>query len=415
MRRSDGSWYQFQMRQLRIAVLTVALLAVVIIAAPSASGAAGPLCAGKVVTHDGAKLGRFIRGTSRPDVIRGTNGDDVIEGLGGNDIVCGLGGNDLIIGGFGHDRLFGQAGNDRIFGQQGNDVIFPGIGNDMLDGGYGNDLLSAGPGDDRLFGRLGRDRLIGDSGNDRLEGGQGADQLVGGSGNDHLFGDAGDDELRGGSGNDFLDGGNAALLLSDGTDRLEGQDGNDTLFAEPGGSRGLDDIMCGGSFDEIGTALICEGHRDNDVMSIRGAGTYTESNYAETANGQIVFYGSLTDRFGKIRLSIETDRNLPAGHCVLAIADWQMSFSIPRHHHDGRVLRVCQPGTSSEFRVTDPVVTRGEGGRISDFRDLGFVQLDRREFDLRTADCSDTLRFRSIEPNGRILSDTGGNPRDCDS
>jgi Ca2+-binding RTX toxin-like protein len=102
-----------------------ALLAVPLLAVPTAVATDGQSCGGRPAT---------IVGTAGDDALLGSEEADVIVALAGNDVVQGLGGDDVVCGGEGTDTLLG------------------GPGDDVLLGGLGAGVLDGGPGDDRLVG-----------------------------------------------------------------------------------------------------------------------------------------------------------------------------------------------------------------------------------------------------------------------
>lgn len=81
-----------------------------------------------------AGSGRWMHGTSRPDVMLATQGADTVSGERGDDILLGRGGDDCLRGGLGADLLIGGEGDDTLSGGQGNDTyeFKTGAGNDSI-------------------------------------------------------------------------------------------------------------------------------------------------------------------------------------------------------------------------------------------------------------------------------------------
>ncbi len=115
----------------RTLMVAVALLALVVFAAPSVTIAAPGRCS--------------IKGTNRGDFLPGSSHHDVICARGGNDYASGQEARDKLRGGPGNDTLVGGKGNDKLRGRGGSDKLF-GID------GSGGDVFRGGPGNDQCYG-----------------------------------------------------------------------------------------------------------------------------------------------------------------------------------------------------------------------------------------------------------------------
>ena len=254
-------------RKLRRLTAAVAVLGLVLMAAPSQGAARG--CLGRRAT---------IVGTAGDDTLVGTRRPDVIVGLGGADLIDGLAGDDLICGGPGADFLNGAGGNDRIAGGRGNDGAYYGdvggpVTANLTTGvakGAGTDRLS---GMENISGSEFPDILVGNDGSNILFGEGGSDTISAGGGLDLLTGDEHDDELDGGEGFDLAVYGFApagvtvdlaqGIATGEGTDSLAGlevilgSEFNDVLQGDANanflfGAGGDDTINGGDGYDYAG-------------------------------------------------------------------------------------------------------------------------------------------------------------------
>ncbi|MDQ1688322.1 MAG: hypothetical protein QOK42_1297 [Frankiaceae bacterium] len=170
---------------MRRVLVTTALTALALVAAPSFASAATYSSTGALCTKVG---------TSGADRIYGTTHRDVICGLGGNDLIYAYGGDDLVDAG---------SGNDTVYAATGNDVVYAGTGNDVVSGDVGADTIYGSDGADRISGGSGADKESGGAGGDILRGGDDNDRLLGQDGNDDLAGDNGSDTVDGGAGTNW--------------------------------------------------------------------------------------------------------------------------------------------------------------------------------------------------------------------
>jgi Ca2+-binding RTX toxin-like protein len=285
-----------------VVAATVALAAVVFVAATPAPEEEDPRCHGRRAEIVGTDKDDVLRGTPERDVIWGGDGDDEIIGSLGNDLLCGGRGADLLHGGRGNDIADGGAGDaDRVIGDLGDDKLIGGTGDsDEVAGSLGIDTVSGGPGDlDFVHGDYGYDRMDGGPGTDDiasfatdvgagrdgggvkvnltkhkargdghdrlyrfedLEGSAFEDVLVGNRRTNLIDGGAGDDVVRGGGGKDELLGGK-------GSDRCDGAKGR-TISCGPEKKLKastyveLDSVTGGGG----GLQLVGGGGRDQFVV-----------------------------------------------------------------------------------------------------------------------------------------------------
>ncbi len=213
----------------------------------------------------------LVSGADGQDALYGGEGDDWLDGNWQSETTTE---SDSLYGGSGRDALYGKGGDDVIYGGEGNESgqiataspdtyqdnlvdltvdagLYGGAGNDYLDGGAGDDWIEGGTGNDEAYGGADVDTIAGDAGDDDLSGGGGDDVLRGGEGKDIVNGGEGDDAISGGLGVDVLRGGGGAdqffFVDTPGT-------ANADAVRDFSRSEG-DEIVLGGVFDAIGTAL----------------------------------------------------------------------------------------------------------------------------------------------------------------
>jgi Ca2+-binding RTX toxin-like protein len=267
----------------RAALLTVAFIAVLVLALPAGARAGKLTKAGTTLTYTSNNLEQenlvlFLEGSqiqffNSPGLIHDPlpsgcerfdthsagcpmtglsdlgfelgNGDDFWKNL--SEIPLTV----VVHGGTGNEFFDSRDGRDLMFGQEGEDEIDDsgdsGDAGDILDGGPGNDLLHNGGGSDDLSGGDGidtvdafalenqaitldgvsNDGIADEKDNFRPD----IENVIGGLGDDHIVASAAANRLEG----------------REGTDILEGQGSADVLV----GGAGADDLRGGGDFDRV--------------------------------------------------------------------------------------------------------------------------------------------------------------------